>query len=247
MKSPPSPPPSQDDAPLPGLGLSPRTGAHSTRRVRSLPPKSKRASCADPINQGTGSDLPGGRSGSGSDCRLSPLLDAKEKGPCWGHSDPAVENGARGRGRGVGGSGRGRSGSGGGGVEVAEAKQGRNEGGQDHLPATKPTTPTHDGVEGRRRSSHLSSLGAERPAQGMGVKTTKSLSSVNGIITNDGDDSFPACSDHVDGQRYTSSHRNEEKEKDAVVNSSSSNSSMPNSPSTARGATTLIDTCWVVE
>lgn len=126
----------QDDASLPGLGLSPRTGAHSARRVRSLTPNSKRSSCADPTNLGPSLELAGGRGASGSDGRFSPLLDAKEKEPRRGNSDPAVEGGGRRRGRGGDGGGQVRAGSAGG-VEVAEAKHGRNEGGQDRLPGTK--------------------------------------------------------------------------------------------------------------
>ncbi|CAM9229979.1 unnamed protein product [Scytosiphon promiscuus] len=99
MKSAPSP--AMDDSSLPGLGqgLSPRKGAQSARRVRSLSPNIQRASVTDRASSGSlRPQSRGGTSGSGggsnSNNRISPLLEAKERECRRGDKDPMVKSSA---------------------------------------------------------------------------------------------------------------------------------------------------------
>ncbi|CAM9412930.1 unnamed protein product [Ectocarpus sp. 12 AP-2014] len=230
MKSAPSP--SNDESPLPGLSLSPRSGAHSARRVRSLPPTPKRASCTnlDPVSDSVEFARPQSRGGpAGNGSKFSPLLDAKEGSTSPPYRDPALcaadsnkRSGELAAERGGGGLGREprRLSRG-----AAEAK---SEVGCTRLPGTKSTSPPRDrgeGSEGRPRLSSESLQGAS-PSSSHGARR-RQRSSPNVDVAH----STKRSNGHVSlaGGERNDNHRYEGhgEEKDF--------GSVPNSPSTARG------------
>ncbi|CAB1120864.1 unnamed protein product [Ectocarpus sp. CCAP 1310/34] len=132
---------SEDESPLPGLSLSPRSGAHSARRVRSLPPTPKRASCTnlDPVSDSVEFAWPQGRGGpAGNGSKFSPLLDAKEGSTSPRYRDPALcaaDSNKR--------SGELAAECGGGGLErepqrLSRAAEAKSEVGCTRLPGTNP-------------------------------------------------------------------------------------------------------------
>ncbi|CBN78252.1 hypothetical protein Esi_0005_0084 [Ectocarpus siliculosus] len=223
---------SEDESPLPGLSLSPRSGAHSARRVRSLPPTPKRASCTnlDPVSDSVEFARPQSRGGpAGNGSKFSPLLDAKEGSTSPRYRDPALcaadsnkRGGELAAERGGGGLGReSRSLSRG----AAEAK---SEVGCTRLPGTKSTSPPRDrgeGSEGRPRLSSESLPGAS-PSSSNGTwrrqRSSQNVDAAHSTKRSSGDVS-PAGGERNGNHRYEG--YGEEKDFGSV----------PNSPSMARG------------
>ncbi|CAM9316499.1 unnamed protein product [Ectocarpus fasciculatus] len=232
MKSAPSP--SNDESSLPGLSLSPRSGAHSARRVRSLPPTPKRASCTnlDPVSDSVEFARPQSRGGpAGNGSKFSPLLlDAKEgststpqyrdPAPCADDSnkrsgDLAGERGGGGLGREPRRLSRGAA---------AEAK---SEAGCTRLPGTKSTSPPRDRREGegRPRLSSESLPGASPSSSSDSRRRQRSSQNVDvaHATKRSSGDVSPTGGEGNENHRYEG--RGEEKDFGSV----------PNSPSTARG------------
>ncbi|CAM9291989.1 unnamed protein product, partial [Ectocarpus sp. 8 AP-2014] len=230
MKSAPSP--SNDESPLPGLSLSPRSGAHSARRVRSLPPTPKRASCTnlDPVSDSVEFARPQSRGGpAGNGSKFSPLLDAKEGSTSPRYRDSALCAADSNR---RGGELAGERGGGGLGREPRRLSRGaaeaKSEVGCTRLPGTKSTSPPRDrgeGSEGRPRLSSESLPGAS-PSSSNGAqrrqRSSQNVHASHSTKRSNGDVS-PAGGERNGNDR----HEGYGEEKDF--------GSVPNSPSTARG------------